>query len=77
MARRSSSKGLYFAFFVFALLVAAGVIAIAAPAYVKREAIALAASDGVTLSVTSARVGFGEITLVGVAATIPDIPGAQ
>ncbi len=77
MAPRSSNKGLYFGFFVFALLVTAGVLAIGAPAYVKRQAIALAAAEGVTLSVTSARVGFGEVTLLGVAASIPEIPGVQ
>lgn len=77
MAPRSSNKGLYFGFLIFALLVTAGVLAIGAPAYVKRQAIALAAAEGVTLSVTSARLGFGEVTLVGVAATIPEIPGVQ
>lgn len=75
--QRSSRKGPYFALFIVALLVVAGVLAIAAPAYVERQAVALAAEQGVTLSVSGARIGFGEVTLLGVAAAIPEIPGAH
>ena len=75
--QRSSRKGPYFAFLIFVLLASAGTLAIAAPAYVRRQAVARAAEQGVTLSVTDARIGFGEVTLLGVAATIPEVPGAH
>ena len=54
-----------------------GVIAIVLPGYVRSRAIAVAAAQGLTLTIDDVSVGFGSARLMGVIVTSPEVPGMK
>jgi serine/threonine-protein kinase len=71
--KRSSGSGIV----MFILIVAAGLALtyVGLPELLKRKCIAAAAQEGVSLSIDSAQIGMRKARLVGVNATLNEVPG--
>jgi len=71
--RRSSGGGIVAV--ILALALAAAVLYVGLPEYLKRSYASAAAAEGVTMTIDSVQVSMRHVRLVGVTATMADLPG--